>query len=225
MPNVESRPLPWFKRDAKQPRKFSQNDADLPASQRVELIALSESLAVKELLPALCQPDDGPTACCLLGRLGELQAYLRRKGFSDFVIERAIDRVIHAALPYLEPSSTAPHLRNRDSWLFGSALKAAKQVASREPACSFIDPAMLTSAESPQEDEDRDAAIWLALDQLTEPQREAVYWCIMRGVSLITASRQMHCSPTNVLHHRDRGLDRLRRILSSRNHAGNPAAR
>jgi DNA-directed RNA polymerase specialized sigma24 family protein len=171
------------------------------------------------------EPDEGPSAKCLVGRIAELQCYLRRKGFRDDVIERAIDRVIQAALPYLEPSRTAPHLRNRDSWLFGSALKAAKQVASREPACSFIDPALLNSAESPEEDEDRAAAVWLALDQLTEPQREAVYWCIMRGMSLITASRQMGCSPTNVLHHRDRGLDRLRSLLSSRNHAENPPVR
>ena len=154
-----------------------------------------------------------------MGRIGELRGYLHRKGFSDFVSEKAIDRVIHAALPYLEPSETTPPLRNRDSWLFGSALKAARQVASREPACSYIDPAQLTFAVAAEGDEDRDASIWHALDQLTDTQREAVYWCIMRGESMVTASRHMGCSPTNVSHHRDRGLARLRHTLAGGDHA------
>lgn len=168
------------------------------------------------------EPDRELTAGCLVGRIGELRGYLRRKGFSDFVSEKAIDRVIHAALPYLQPSASAPPLRNHESWLFGSALKAARQVASRELACSFIDPALLTSAASPTTDEGSIEAIRHALDQLTKPQSEAVYWCVMREVSLVKAARQMGCSPTNVLYHRNRGVDRLRQILSGEEHAKKP---
>lgn len=168
------------------------------------------------------EPDRELTADSLVGRIRELRGYLRRKGFSDFVSEKAIDRVINAALPYLEHSGTATTLRNRESWLFGSALKAARQVASRELACSFIDPALLASAALPATDESSDKAIWHALDQLTKPQRLAVYWCVMREVSLVSASRHMGCSPTNVVHHRDRGLDRLRHILSVEERAGKP---
>ena len=168
------------------------------------------------------EPGRELSAKCLVARIAELRGYLRRKGFSEFVIEKAIDRVIHAALPYLEPSVTSPPLRNRESWLFGSALKAARQVASRELACSSIDPALLTSVASPVTDEGSGEAIWQALDQLTEPQSEAVYWCVMREVSLVKAARQMGCSPTNVLYHRNRGVDRLRKILSGVEHAKKP---
>ena len=57
MPKLESRPLPCLKLDPKQPRKLPENDADLTASQRAGLIALGESLKVKQLQPVLCQPD------------------------------------------------------------------------------------------------------------------------------------------------------------------------
>lgn len=57
MPQLVSKPLPWFKRDPKQPRKLPENDADLTSSQRAELVALGESLKVRQLQPVLCQPD------------------------------------------------------------------------------------------------------------------------------------------------------------------------
>jgi ParB family transcriptional regulator, chromosome partitioning protein len=57
MPQLVQKPLSWFKRNPKQPRKLPENDADLTPAQSGELTALGESLKAKQLLPVLCQPD------------------------------------------------------------------------------------------------------------------------------------------------------------------------
>jgi hypothetical protein len=165
------------------------------------------------------RPDNSPqpTAECLVRRIPQLRNFLRRHGFGGVVIDRAIDRVIHAAIPYIRDDGTAKPCTfgNRVSWLFGSALKAARQEAAREPRCDLIDPSLLAAKVADEQSTAAVAAVWAALDQLTDPQRQAVYFCLMRGLTLAEAAVEMGCRPTTVLRHRDRGVQRLRRLLAS----------
>ena len=159
--------------------------------------------------------DTGPTADCLFRRLEQLRRFLRRHGFSDYVAERAIDRVIRAALRYLPGGGAACPLRDRVTWLFGSALRAARQLAAREPACGYTDPAVLAETAAAPTDDATNEVIWAAMDQLTGPQRQAVYLNVMRGMTLAEAAAEMGCTPANVQRHRVRGLRKLHRILGA----------
>jgi RNA polymerase sigma factor (sigma-70 family) len=158
--------------------------------------------------------DSGPTVECLMNRIPQLERFLRSRGFSEFVAEKAIDRVIHAALRYLSDDKSVVPLRNHVSWLFGSALSAARQVASREPVCC-VEQDFLESVIAAEPDQATNELIWRALDQLTDPQREAIELTIMHGLTLAEAAMQMDCLPSTVARHRKRGTIRLRRLLSS----------
>ena len=57
MPKLEQKPLTWFKRDPRQPRKLPEDDAELTLEQRADLIALGESLKRGQVQPVLTQPD------------------------------------------------------------------------------------------------------------------------------------------------------------------------
>jgi DNA-directed RNA polymerase specialized sigma24 family protein len=57
-------------------------------------------------------------------------------------------------------------------------------------------------------------AVWAALGQLTDRQLRAVTLCLMQGLTLTQAAAEMGVCPTSVLRHRDRGVKRLRRLLS-----------
>src|SRR3569623_1401919 len=158
-------------------------------------------LSVEEILPGMDisrKDPSGPTAECLVARLDQLRRFLLRKGFGEYVAERAIDRVIRAALRYLTPGSDTPTLQNRVSWLFGSALSAARQEASREGPCAYLDPMILSARFQDETDGMVAEYVHSALAQLTDPQRQAVYFCIMRGMSLAEAAAEMGCHRTTV---------------------------
>jgi len=149
----------------------------------------------------------------------QLTRFLRRRGFSEYVTERAIDRVIHEALRYLPGKhlSRPPvrPLKNRVAWLFSSALKAARQEAMRQAVRTFRDHITLALEADMPDDCDLEAAVNSALDQLSEPQREAMYYCDMLGLTLKEAAARLGCLRTTVLRNRDRGRVRLRPLLAA----------
>lgn len=156
-------------------------------------------------------PASGPNPDCLMRRLPQMRRFLRQRGFNEAVAERAIDRVIQAALPHLEAAKQGHcALEDHVNWLFGSLREAARQEASRQPACDFCDPASMVSLVAPGSQSE---AIWAAMEQLTERQRQAVYYCVLRGLTLEEAANEMFCSPGTVRGHRAAGLDRLAIIL------------
>jgi hypothetical protein len=152
----------------------------------------------------------------LMDQIPNIRNYLNYKNFSDYVIERSIDRVIHAAIPYLRGNRSPSQIRDWNKWLFGSAFKAAVQEASREPKCQFVDPAILDARTLDEPDEELQQQIGAAMAMLTDKQRQAVELCIMQEQSLAEAAREMNCRRhSTVQYHRDRGLLLLRGILSS----------
>jgi RNA polymerase sigma factor (sigma-70 family) len=155
--------------------------------------------------------DPGPTAECLERRIPELREFLRRNGFHWLVIERAIDRVIRAALRYLDKDEDCT-LNDRVSWLFGSALAAARQVAQRELPCVYA-PTLLAMVPTKSEDEQAQA-VWDALDALTERQRLAAYYRVMREFTLEETAAEMGLSVCTVRYHCQVALERLRELLA-----------
>jgi DNA-directed RNA polymerase specialized sigma24 family protein len=158
--------------------------------------------------------DQNLMADLLLSWIPRLQQFLRRKGFTDFIGEKATDRILQAAMCYLGDEKRCQQIRDLSAWLYGSAFKAACQEASRELKCTFVDPSTFDLQCKSEPDQDLTEQIESALSQLTERQRWAVELCIMREKSPTEAAREMKCSRSTVQHHRDRGLLLLRRILS-----------
>jgi RNA polymerase sigma factor (sigma-70 family) len=150
----------------------------------------------------------------LLNQIPDIKRFLRRRGFSDFVAEKAVDRVIQAALPYLTGDANPEHIRDWHKWVFGSAYVMARWEASREPRCYFMASDFFTARMDAEEDEELRQEIQLALGKLADRQRQAVELCVMLERSPTEAAKEMKCSRSTVEHHLKRGLHLLREILS-----------
>ena len=175
---------------------------------------------------------DLPTAECLLQRREQLERFLSRRSekFSPWVIERAIDNVFRAALPYLSDQKACKlaNAKDRERWLFGAALKAARQVASRELPCDLIDPGVLVSrlpglTVVGTNLSARDQMLHDALDLLTPRQREALDLCIVYGLTREEAALRMNCCPNNVNSHLIAAVKRLTALLEKRLYTGDDA--
>jgi RNA polymerase sigma factor (sigma-70 family) len=153
----------------------------------------------------------------LLGQTCKIENFLKRKNFSGYVIERAMDRLLDAAMPFIQGKADPGLIQNWDAWLFGNAFAAAKQEAFRQPVRIFFDPAILDARIEDERDEDLEELIENGHNQLTERQRDAVILCVMEGKSTTEAARIMGCSRSTVDYHRERGLELLREFLSSAN--------
>lgn len=175
---------------------------------------------VEEVLhhPSLPDPDD--LARCLIKRQPQMWRYLHRRKFSPWVIECAIDRVMGAAMRYItgEKLCQLRDAESRRKWLFGTLLKAARQVASREFPCNMLEPsklvALLGSVRRSNEDQSLISTLHTAIDQLTDRQREAIYWIFWRGMTHPEAARRMECKPETVADHLTKAIGKLRELLS-----------
>lgn len=173
-----------------------------------------------EFTSATDAPASKPTPECLVDRLLQLHRYLsrRKENFSSWVIELAVDRVVRAALPYFkEKACKLPDEASRRRWIFGAALKAARQVAARQVPCDMLEPckleAIIHRRHSAEENQEWHNALYAAIDLLTPLQREAIDWCVIKGLSLHGAAERMKRSPNMVKCHRDAGLKRLKELL------------
>lgn len=179
------------------------------------------SVKVEEdlLHPSLPDPDD--LANCLIKRKPQMWRYLHRRKFSPWVIECAIDRVMRAAMRFITGDKPC-QLRDAESrrkWLFGALLKAARQVASRQFPCNVLEPsklvALLGAVRRSHEDQSLISTLHTAIDQLTDRQREAIYWIFWRGMTYPEAARRMECKPETVADHLAKAICKLRELLSS----------
>lgn len=158
-------------------------------------------------------PEARATPECLLRRIPSLRRYLQGRGFRGIVIERAIDRAVAAAVKHLQ-SGRADAMQNRVAWLYRLTFLIARQVAQREVPCVLVEPSALDAVGSNSADDELALVIAQALEKLTRRQRDAVYYCVMLGLSPADAARTIGSAKGRmVAHHRNVGVERLKKIL------------
>src|SRR5436305_1999641 len=70
----------------------------------------------------------------LVKRLKEVRGVLRKRGFTDHVIQQAVTILCRRAMPYVNGNCTR-HIENRRAWAFRVAIRAANRAARREVRC------------------------------------------------------------------------------------------
>jgi Sigma-70, region 4 len=167
--------------------------------------------AIPSATAAECDTQDAPTANCLLGRIEEVGAYLRRLGYGEFVVDVAVTAVLVAAVPYVNGEKKC-EIGNRRAWVYSVARRAAAR-AARQQACAFLDPStiVITTEKSRPADFTR---LYDALGVLTDFQREAVVLCFFEGLTAPEAASGMGKPVGTFKHHLADGLRRLRKLLA-----------
>jgi DNA-directed RNA polymerase specialized sigma24 family protein len=153
------------------------------------------------------------TAQCLLGRIKEIQRYLRRKGFSYHAIEQAVTVLYRAAMPYINGTKICK-IKNRRAWAFKVAIRAAVRAAKRQVRFKVVGPVELaTMAKQPGRDEEAPFDICGALNQLTDKQNNAVTLCLLMGMSRRQAAWKMGIAVSTLCGHLSVAKERLKEIL------------
>jgi RNA polymerase sigma factor (sigma-70 family) len=160
----------------------------------------------------------GPTRQCLATRVPRIENFLRKRGFSEDVVARAVDRTIQIATCWLD-TGRAHRLQHRVAWLYAVARREAAKAAMRQPTFFSLD---RTHLESPQRRRGEDAeerqqavrqAVEAALRRLTVKQRQAVELYFLQGNSLREAARLIGVSPGSLAGRLSLARARLARIL------------
>jgi DNA-directed RNA polymerase specialized sigma24 family protein len=166
-------------------------------------------------------PGQNPLADSLFGHLPKIDSILKKSNYSEHVIEKAIGRLLHAATPYVSGEKGLGHIKDWQKWLYGSALKAARQEAYREPKVVFVDPRLYPASTTKKQStvetfsDEQNETIMAAKKKLTERQRMAVELCLEEGQSIAAAARKMGCTPPTVRAHLERGKFLLTQMLST----------
>jgi RNA polymerase sigma factor (sigma-70 family) len=168
---------------------------------------------------------DGPTHQCLATRVPRIENYLRKRGFSEDVVSRAVDRTIRIATRCLD-TGRAHRLQHRVAWLYEVARREATREAMRARTFISLD---RTHLELPQQGQDEDAeerqqavrqAVEAALSRLTVKQKVAIEVRFLQGNSLRDAARLLGVSPSSLAGRLYLALKRLADILGPTGLAG-----
>lgn len=164
----------------------------------------------------------------------QARAYLHRKDFDPWVIERAIDRVTRWAMPYINGDKVCklPDKESRRRWIFGTALKAARQIALKTPECVLMEPCKLRESADvlrrvirrgrPGDDENGHVSVLhAALEQLTDKQSEVIDLLFWRGLTFAEVAQRKGRSPQAVWDCYKGAIRKLRTLLTERNENGN----
>src|SRR5262249_51849624 len=137
-------------------------------------------------------------AKCLLGHVEKVRRVLWRKGFSEHAIEQAITAVYQATMPYITGTKLCL-IENRRALGVRVAVRAARHAAMREVRCCPFEPTILASTIADREccevldSQPREVLFDYreALSHLTQQQRTAVKLCLIAGLSLRQAAKNM----------------------------------
>jgi len=147
-------------------------DTKQPRRQFSEAFGRSPVVSVKSIRSPARRTDAGPTAECLLLWIKQLRWFLRHRGFSEFVTEKAMTE-----------SSASPSVtcrRRKHPYPAELGVVAVRVCVQSRTAGSDAgnhlrpsDPALLASQRAPEPDTDLVEAVGAAIDLLTPRQREA----------------------------------------------------
>ena len=155
---------------------------------------------------------------CLAKRLAELERMLFRH-FPGVAADCGLDAARDAGLEYIERvrKGEACELENGRAWLFRVAVRAVFKCLKREPRSISIDLVMPTiwPHHSVKREKGELARVHTAMEELPVKQKEALCLCVILGLSLRGAARELGIAAQTIDCYLEKALSRLKKALSA----------